>query len=118
MILPWELELWSSKAVFILACTRFTYQSKISLQSVMTSSSTLLLPALLLLSPLLITASDSHQDDNFEGLIVPDFYLELGVSRSSTTKEIKRAFRKLALRYHPDKNPDHSSGEVRVRAIY
>lgn len=35
-----------------------------------------------------------------------DFYKILGVSRSATDREIKKAFRKLSNKYHPDKNPD------------
>lgn len=34
-----------------------------------------------------------------------DFYLLLGVERSATTKEIRKAFKKLAITKHPDKNP-------------
>jgi curved DNA-binding protein len=46
-----------------------------------------------------------------------DYYQTLGVSKSSSEKEIKQAFRKLARKFHPDVNPGDKSAEARFKEI-
>lgn len=46
-----------------------------------------------------------------------DLYGELGVKRSATAEEIKKAYRKLARKYHPDVNPGNREAEERFKRI-
>ena len=46
-----------------------------------------------------------------------DYYNILGVSRSSSADDIKKKFRKLALKYHPDRNPGNKKAEARFKEI-
>ena len=46
-----------------------------------------------------------------------DYYATLGVTKSSSEKEIKQAYRKLARKHHPDVNPGDKSAEARFKEI-
>lgn len=48
---------------------------------------------------------------------VKDYYQILGVSRDATQEEIKKRFRELALKYHPDRNPGDKNAEEKFKEI-
>src|SRR5579862_6820613 len=46
-----------------------------------------------------------------------DFYATLGVAREAGTEDLKKAYRKLAMQFHPDRNPGDKQAEAKFKEI-
>ena len=46
-----------------------------------------------------------------------DYYESLGVGRDADADDLKSAYRKAAMKYHPDRNPDNAEAEAKFKEI-
>lgn len=47
----------------------------------------------------------------------PDYYETLGINRNSTRDDIKKSYRRLAMKFHPDRNPNDKQAEEKFKDI-
>ena len=61
--------------------------------------------------------TDLFNSWDFDRMEFKDYYQALGVTKKATREEIKKAFRKLARKHHPDVNPGDASAEAKFKGI-
>jgi len=55
------------------------------------------------------------RDTKYETMAKRDYYEVLGVGKNASADDIKRAYRRMAMKYHPDKNPDDKEAETKFK---
>ena len=58
------------------------------------------------------------QKSNTSKQELPDFYAILEIEKSASSADVRKSYRKLALRWHPDKNPEQQVSKLTVRTKY
>ncbi|XP_065654194.1 dnaJ homolog subfamily C member 5 isoform X3 [Hydra vulgaris] len=65
----------------------------------------------------IMKGDDDEREDGEQLLKQADFYVLLGIERDATPDQIKKAYRKMALKHHPDKNRDDPEATEKFKAI-